>query len=257
MRGAAARAAILVLAALPEELRGLRRLLRGAARVGAPGGEGARRRSGTRGRIGAREVVLAATGDGAGNAAAGARAWLAGGEFAGVMFVGVAGGLSPGLRPGTVVAAREVIDAGPPVPPPDPEWLRRAERDAGALPASLVTSPEVLCTARAKAEAYARLPAGSVATVDLESAAYARAAALRGVPWVALRAVADAAEEELPLDFNRMLDRRGGIDRRRVALRALAHPALVAPLWRLKRRLDQGSAGLGRAAGALLAGGSA
>jgi len=88
-----------------------------------------------------------------------------------------------------------------------------------------------------KAAARAVAPIGPVA-VDLETAAYARVAAGRGVPYAVVRAISDGADEELPLDFERYRRPDGTLDRARVLRHALGHPATLAPLWRLKRRMD-------------------
>jgi adenosylhomocysteine nucleosidase len=196
------------------------------------------------------------TGDGADNAERGARALLSRLPVERVIILGAAGALSPGLVPGTVLAASTVIDLGRPAPPPDPAWLGSVLVRTKAVPATLVSGRDILCTPRAKAEAYAALPAGTVAAVDLETAAYARAAAERGIPYVALRAVSDAAEESLPVDFNALRDGSGAVDRRRVALKAAMSPSLVFPLWRLRGRISACAENLAIAVHALLAGGA-
>jgi adenosylhomocysteine nucleosidase len=206
------------------------------------------------GRLAGMPVILASTGDGAANARKGARALLERFPVERVMVVGVAGALSPSLEPGRVLAAREVLEEGIPAPPPDPVWLRRALRRTGAAPASLLCTPDLLCTAQAKADLLASLPAGAVAAVDLETAAFARAAAERGLPYLALRAVSDAAEESLPLDFNALRDATGAVDSFRVALAALRRPSLAVPLWRLRGRVEWCAENLARASGAVLAG---
>jgi adenosylhomocysteine nucleosidase len=242
-------APVAILAAMDEELAGVRghawmgqRLRVERCRV-------------TVGRLEGVPVIVASTGDGPENAGHGARALLGKFPVRGLITVGVSGGLSPALEPGRLLAARDILEDGRPAPPPDNAWLRRAVREAGALPATFVSSHTLLCTARSKQDAYAALPDGGVASVDLESAAFARAAADRGVPHLALRAIADPAEESLPLDFNTMRDATGAVDRRRVAWRAVRRPALVAPLWRLHRRVGLCAESLRRAVSVLLEGG--
>ena len=207
------------------------------------------------GRLGEIPVILGRTGDGAANAAKGARELLDRFPVERVMVIGVAGALSAHLEPGTLLVAREVLEASGPVPPPDPLWLHRALREIRATAASFVCTPEMLCTTRAKADARAGLPRGAIAAVDLETASFARAAAERGVPYVALRAISDAAEESLPLNFNALRDATGAVDDRRVALAALRRPSLVIPLWRLRGRISRCSEDLARAASTLLLGG--
>ena len=206
------------------------------------------------GRLDGMSVILARTGDGAENATRGANELLSRLPVQSVIVVGMAGGLSPSLAPGTLLVAREVIDEGGPVPPPDPAWLGRALRLTGALPATFLSTRETLCTPRAKAEAYAHLPRGTVASVDLETAAYARVAQQRGIPYLALRSVSEAADEPLPMDFNAVRDGRGSVDTRRVVLGVFRRPSLLAPLWRLRGRAMLCSQSLAKAVQALLSG---
>jgi adenosylhomocysteine nucleosidase len=242
-------APVAVLAAMDEELAGVR----GGARMGRS--LRLDRCRVTVGRFEGVPIVLASTGDGPENAVRGACALFERFPVSGAIVVGISGGLSPALAPGRVLAGRDILEEGRPAPPPDADWLRRAVRDAGATPATFVSSRSLLCTVRSKQEAYAALPAGVVASVDLESAAFARAAAGCGLPYLALRAIADPAEESLPLDFNDLRDATGAVDRRQVAWRALRRPSLVAPLWRLRRRVGLCAESLRRAVSAVLAGG--
>ena len=208
------------------------------------------------GRLDGTEVIVACTGDGRENAARGAQALLDRFPVGRLIVVGVAGGLSPKLRIGSLLVAREVVEDGRSVPAPDAGWLQRARRDTGATPAIFVSTRNMLCTPHDKADAYSSLAGGPVAAVDLETASYARAASLRGLPYVALRAISDTAEESLPLDFNTLRDRTGAVDSRRVALRALTRPRLLPSLWDWRRRVSFCSEKLARAVQTLLAGGT-
>ncbi|HEV8375506.1 MAG TPA: hypothetical protein VGR38_04645 [Candidatus Polarisedimenticolia bacterium] len=208
------------------------------------------------GRLDGIEVVLASTGEGAGNALRGAESLFELFDFERVIIVGVSGAISPSLSPGTLLAAGDVVETGAQVPPPPPEGglLRNALVEAGAIPATFLSSRRILCTAREKAEAIAQLPPGTVAAVDLETAAFARAAGKRGLPYVAIRVVSDSATETLPMDFNALRDPSGALDGRRVALQALFRPWLIAPLWTLRARIRLCSDILARAVRATLAG---
>jgi len=74
------------------------------------------------------------------------------------------------------------------------------------------------------------------AAVDMESAALSKKAAEWGVPFYAIRAVSDRAEEDMPLDFNTYRDAAGRFSRARIALAALARPFTTIPaLLRLDR----------------------
>jgi adenosylhomocysteine nucleosidase len=198
------------------------------------------------------EVILASTGDGAENASRGAEALLDSHRVRGVVIVGVSGALSPGLRRGRLLVGRQVLDETGIAPGPDPGWIQQVLRSTQALPATLFTSPRVLSTPESKARAFGRFPRGTVAGVDLETGAFARAAARRSIPYVALRAISDTADEALPLDFDALRDASGGVDVRRVALRALFRPALLPPLWSLRGNIALCSENLAAAVQALL-----
>jgi nucleoside phosphorylase len=213
MQGAGA---VALVTALPEELAALRRLSRA-------------------GGLGGRRILLARTGDGARRAAT-LDAFLAVHPADLVIGAGVAGGLSPDLAIGDVVVAMAVRDPDGPAPLPDPTWTRRA-LDQGARGATFVSSRDVLATSEAKATALAALPAGTTGAVDMESAAWARAASARGVPYVIVRAISDAANEPLPSLLAGCLDPEGGISRSRVIGRALVHPSSLPELWRLRLRI--------------------
>jgi len=241
---------VLLISALAEEIAPLRRALVTARRLRIGGCPAAL------GRLDGIPAVVASTGDGAARAARGVRAILDAVPVSRILVVGLAGGLTPHLSAGRVVVSRAVTDSGATVPAPDAPWLARAVRDAAATPATLVTVPRILVTPSAKARALAALPPGDAAAVDLESAAFARGAAERGIPYLILRSISDTAEETLPLDFNAFLDSDGGVDRRRVALAVLRRPSLIAPLWSLRGRMSLGASNLARAARAILAGGA-
>jgi hypothetical protein len=94
---------------------------------------------------------------------------------------------------------------------------------------------------------------GGAAVVDLESAAYAEAAAAERIPWLVLRAVSDTADEALPALLNRALDDGGAIRRGRVLAGLLGHPAALPQLLGLRRRVRASAEVLARGVEALLA----
>jgi adenosylhomocysteine nucleosidase len=111
---------------------------------------------------------------------------------------GFAGGLDPGLAPGTVVVADPLLDEeGCTVPAPLAGELETAARAAGlsVRRGPLVTVARVAATSEAKQALRERT--GALA-VDMESAALAAGLAARGVPSGAARVVLDAAGDALP-----------------------------------------------------------
>ena len=77
--------------------------------------------------------------------------------------------------------------------------------------------------------------AGSPAAVDMESAAWARACAEAGVPYLILRAISDTADEDLPGYLAGCMDAQGSIRRAGVASGALRHPGSIPALLRMRR----------------------
>jgi adenosylhomocysteine nucleosidase len=183
--------------------------------------------------------MLGRAGEGAQRAARGLDRLLASCDAELVIGAGVAAGLSLDLARGDVVVAREVRDEAGPVPPPDPRWTERALA-LGAKGAVLVASRGILATRGAKAEALAAVGAGTTTAADMESAAWARTAARRGVPYIILRAISDTADEELPLWLGSCLDAEGGLRRARVIGRAMVRPAAVLVLLRLHYGVRRG-----------------
>lgn len=203
------------------------------------------------GRLGGAPVVLMATGDGARAAARGLAALLDAAPVGRLLVLGVAGALSPDLAVGDLLAARRVVDDARQVALSDPAWLAAAVA-LGAVEGTALTSRRVLITPEEKRAAFRELAAAGApaepATVDLESAVYARLAAARGIPWLVVRAVIDAADEALPLDFNRCRRPEGGVEDARVVGMALCRPQVWGALGRLRRRLRRGALGLARLA---------
>ncbi len=139
-----------------------------------------------------------------------------------IISVGVSGGLDPALKPGDLVIGETVIaddgsvygcdryllaaitsahsgegrNLGPQVQDKldrDP-GMRRDERDGYKL-AKLFGANEIIDSASKKAALFQNHKA---VAVDMESHGAARAAALAGVPFIAIRAIADPADRALP-----------------------------------------------------------
>ena len=189
------------------------------------------------GTLGNAEVVLGCTGEGRLLAEQGLRALLDAFPVRRVIVVGVAGGLSPRLAPGTVIVAREIRSDGGAPPPPDGPLRECASRFPAALEGTVVTLQTILCTAESKAAAWEDIGRSAPAVVDLESAVYAGVAAEVGVPYLVLRAVCDPAEESLPVDLNECRDELGRVNRVEVFQRAMLSPSIVRSLLDLRGRV--------------------
>ena len=108
---------------------------------------------------------------------------------------GIAGGLEPGLTPGTILIARGVYDGSTHLTA-DPAWvdgLARALPRARIAEIAGVDAP--VCDVRSKAELHAHTGAQAV---DMESHIVARLATRHRLPFAVLRVVSDPAERALP-----------------------------------------------------------
>ncbi len=191
------------------------------------------------GRLGNTEVLLAVTGVGARRAEQAARAVVEAWRPDLLIMAGVAGGLAPELRIGDLVVADRVLTAAgekcPPVVPTD--------SGAALRQGALMSTDRILVTAEEKRKAFAAgcqsgttsrsvMEYGPLA-VEMETAGVIAAAEKLGVPWAAVRALSDTAEEALPLDFNRLRSADGDLPTARVALAAVSRPAAIPGLIRL------------------------
>jgi adenosylhomocysteine nucleosidase len=183
-------------------------------------------------------VVIASTGEGHVSAERGTAALLDEVPVSRLLVMGVSGGLTAELEPGALVVGRRVLQGGEAVPAPDGDWVEEALRIEGAVAGTMVTTREILCTPASKAAAREQLVDAGPAVVDLETAIYAEAAATSGVPWLAVRAVCDTAEEELPIDFNQFRDSEGRVQRDRIMYHAMRHPSVVRGLRDMQQRVS-------------------
>jgi adenosylhomocysteine nucleosidase len=150
----------------------------------------------------------------------------------GVISIGIAGALAPGLRPGTWVVAAAVHD-GSELLATDPEWTARL---IARLPAvergTLFGLDAIAATAEQKAKLH-RL-SGAIA-VDMESHLAARVAHRHGLPFVAARVISDAAHRSLPPAAQVGMRLDGGVDILAVLGSLLMQPwqlpALVRTGW--------------------------
>lgn len=214
-----------VLTALPEEL--------GPLLAGASSPIRTARRT-YRARLAGTEVLVAATGEGPDRAGRRAADLLGRYRLDALIGTGLAGALSPALREGEVIAAREVRGADGAVWRADAGLFARASPSADRV--GVVFSMDRLSgTAAEKAALGAAHPGVENAVTDLESSGWAAAAARAGVPFLALRAVLDTAAEDLPEAVRRSW-KDGRLDRTAVVLRALLRPSVFPELFALRRR---------------------
>ncbi len=139
-----------------------------------------------------------------------------------IVSAGFCGALDPALKVGALVTADEVLDqATGDRFPADPELLHAAPGVRGRL----VTAQRIVRTPSDRA-----LLDGTA--VDMESAALARAAAERGTPFLAMRAVTDETRHRVP-DFDRIMDSAGRLTPGAGLVHFVLHPREVPALLRL------------------------
>ncbi|HEY6477970.1 MAG TPA: hypothetical protein VI456_15440 [Polyangia bacterium] len=236
---------IAIVAAMPEELAPLR------ARLVAASSHQHGGLSVERGRLGGREVALAATGDGARNARAGVAELLAASGAEALVVLGVSGALSPDLGTADLIVASRVTDEEGLARVADAARLAATTRATGGRSAVVMSARRIADSAGEKRRLAEQAGPG-LAVVDLESAAYVAAAVARAIPWVVLRAVSDRADENLPALLNRSLDSGGAVNRGRVLRGLFADPGALPQLLALRKRVGQCALVLARAAEAAL-----
>ncbi len=197
-------------------------------------------------------ALVAATGDGPRNAARAAADLCASHRPSLLIGAGVAGALTADLVLGDLVVAHRLVDGEGETPLPHSVLAGRASAKPGALAGTLLTVDRPLVAVSEKAAWAARVGPHPLA-VDMESAAWARVASARGIPFLIIRAVSDTAGEELPGYLSECMDEEGGIRRSAVALAALARPASIPALLSMRRRVRDASQRLAAFVESLLA----
>lgn len=144
---------------------------------------------------------------------------------------GVAGSLRATYRVGEVFVAREVmeLESGRTIAT-DSELVKAAERRGIRLAERLLSSANMVVTAEGKNRLGRMAEA-----VEMESFAVLTEAAARKVPAVAIRAISDAADQDLPMDFSGVLDDQGKVKASKVARSLARAPHKLPSLLRLGR----------------------
>ncbi len=118
------------------------------------------------------------------------------GGATGVISFGIAGGLRPGLMPGTIVIGTSVIHSSGRIYQADARW---SDRLFEALPKAesgpVVGSSSIIANRDEKRALY--LASGAFAA-DMESQVVAQIATEKGLPFAVLRVIADPATLSLP-----------------------------------------------------------
>lgn len=190
------------------------------------------------------EVALLDTGEGPHNAERALRDWLHNSRARAVINVGLAGALSTSLAAGDLVIAREIRGADGMFDATASPLFRTAAEIAGVRIGTAITRDEIVCKAVDKRRLAQSAGVSQPAWVDMESAAIATVCAESEVPYLIVRAISDAFDEDLPLDFNRCRDHRGRVSARKVVQAVIIRPRAFKGLLQLSRRADLCAANL-------------
>jgi len=139
-----------------------------------------------------------------------------------VLSCGFAGGLAPELDFGTVVFN---VDS--------PVGIESALLAAGGVPGRFACVDVVLATAARKRAL--RIATGAAA-VEMESGAIRLICREKGISSGTVRVILDTASEDLPLDFNLVLNFRMQIDGPRLAAALIRSPSKIKGLIKLQKK---------------------
>lgn len=155
----------------------------------------------------------------------------------GIISIGIAGGLAPGLRPGQWIVADSVLVDREPMPT-EPAWADRlAARLPGAVRGRLLGADAMVAEAAQKAALHRTT--GALA-VDMESHVVARVARRHWLPFAAARVVSDGAQHTLPPAARVGMKPDGGMDLAAVLRSLLASPGQLPALIRTGLEAERG-----------------
>ncbi|HKI72521.1 MAG TPA: hypothetical protein VKA81_09105, partial [Verrucomicrobiae bacterium] len=165
-----------------------------------------------------------------------------------VLTCGFAGGLNPALSIGTVVfsadekvRSRRGNEADSPLnvqaPPPYvggyESSLSAALLASGARPAKFHCAEKVAVTAEEKRALWASTGADAV---EMESGVIRAICHEHNIPSATVRVISDAANENLPFDFNRLTDANQNLSYGKLALASLKSPGKISALLKLQKQ---------------------
>jgi adenosylhomocysteine nucleosidase len=158
----------------------------------------------------------------------------------------IVSGLSGALRPEhglakTLVARNVTGSNGAKSHSAHPDLLATAAVSGAKLVDRFLTSDHVVAAAEEK-----RKLGGHADAVDMESLWVLTAAAERYVPGIAIRAISDTVDSNLPLDFGRVFNEQGAVSIPKVIGQLARHPSKVGGVLRLANDSERAAANLAR-----------
>ena len=163
---------------------------------------------------------------------------------------GVAGGLAPLLPPGCLILADSLITSTGERLATDSDWHERVMAEQAIHKLDVISGPmlgsdQAVAGSAAKRQQHAET--GALA-VDMESHAVARVAAAQGLPFLALRAIADPADRPLPRAVQGIIGPNGRPRTVPLVLGLCRRPWELRALLALNKDFRQALDALGRAA---------
>ncbi|HYL09678.1 MAG TPA: hypothetical protein VEU31_02985 [Candidatus Acidoferrales bacterium] len=158
-------------------------------------------------------------------------------RFDACISAGLAGALSKDCKAGEVLAARSVRTEkihhrpGSEQMRSDPGLLALASQCGVRLVDSFYTLDRLVVLAKEKAQLAAMADA-----VEMESFEVMKESSAWSARCVAIRAVSDSADEDLPIDFGKTITPEGQVSLMRVFQEVMRHPGKVPALVRFGRR---------------------
>ena len=165
----------------------------------------------------------------------------------GLLSWGTAGALVSGLAPGTLLLPGAVVDEAGNRTAADVAWLEGLQGAIGGAVVHETLASVHRPIADPAARGALRRASGAVA-VDMETAAVASAATEQGLPWCAVRAIADPVESRLPVAVQRAVDPWGAPQWPRFLAELALRPTDWLALARLFRYFRAATEALARAA---------
>jgi nucleoside phosphorylase len=184
---------------------------------------------------------LLITGMGQKNATAGLQKELASGQPGLVFTCGFAGGLNPGLSVGDVV-----FDAN------DAPAIKEKLIALGATPGIFHCANKVAITI---AEKKSLRQATAADAVEMESSAIRALCREKKIPAATIRVVSDAADEDLPLDFNALMTPDYRLSMAKLLGKLMREPMKIPQLMEFQKRTVFAARRLGEVLEKLLAAG--
>jgi adenosylhomocysteine nucleosidase len=144
---------------------------------------------------------------------------------------GLAGSLLDEYRTGDILAARLVSEVGEPVAVASHRELLSSAVDCGARQIERMTTSKTLIASVEHKQQLAK----QAEAVEMESYTILAEAARCGIPAVAIRAISDTADFEMPYNFEDALDSSGQVRMLGIAAQVLRRPSGLPALLKLAR----------------------